>query len=88
MKITSLSDKKKEKELEHHNTIVEYLQDTLDALTKEDASKAETLLVIVRTEDDQYMTTSYVPHKNLIELVGFLESVKMTCCDIMMEDDD
>jgi len=88
MKITNLSDKKKEKELEHHNTIVEYLQDTLDELTKEDASKAETLLVIVRTEDDQYMTTSYVPHKNLIELVGFLESVKMTCCDIMMEDDD
>ena len=88
MKITSLSDKKKEKDLEHHNTVIEYLENIIEELKKEDASKAELVLAIVRTDDDQYVTTSYVPHRHLIELVGFLESIKVTCCNIMMEDDD
>jgi len=87
MKVVGLGDRKKEKELESHNSIVQYLEEALEEIKNNEEGKAEAMILLVRTDDDQYTTSSYVPMKYCMELMGFLESIKITMNSMIMEDD-
>jgi len=84
MKVIDFTSKKKNKDNELHESILESF-DFIKEKLEEDEDKAEAMVCFMKTSDGQYLNSVIVNYGDLVEIIGLVDIMKTTLIDAVGE---
>lgn len=84
MKVLNFEDKKKTKDAELHESILNSFKEMEETLEAGD-EKAEAMISFVKSDKGQYYTSVVVNYDDVLEMIGFIDVMKTSLHDALGE---
>lgn len=82
MKVLNFEDKKKSKDAELHDSIIDAFKEMEETLEAGE-EKAEAMISFVKSDKGQYYTSVVVNYEDILEMIGFIDVMKTSLHDAL-----